>query len=1267
MPGVRLDVEIKLPNIKNPIIGRFQTDQNQSDFLQLENKDGGNLFAGIDYLGHRYGALADGDFSGVSLKTISYQVLTTDNGKLISLDSASGTTVTLLATAPDQPWFIQVQNVGSGTVTIDPNGLEIDGSTNPISLSQNEGIFIGSDGTNYYSQRGIGGIGGTGFAGVNAQTDDYTALSGDNGKLITFTKTTAVTLTLPVASPGNTWFIYIQNRGAGFLTINRNGLTIDGAATNIGLLQNQGLIVFSDGTNYFTDRGVSGVGNVNVQTDSYTLIPSDAGKLISLSKVTALTATLPATSPGPAWFVMLQNTGAGILTVSRNGRTIDGAAADLTLTTNQGTIIYSDGTNYFTERGSGSTASNVAIKPGVALGIQFVTAEGNDANDGLSLGSAKLTIMAGYDALPAAGGTVFIVGQGVSGALWPRATSTNGQGIWIMGTTDPNYASPPAGWRKCKNGSNCQVAFIGIPSSVAALNAFSGNMTSFLGGDSTNPAIWLSNVSGVTFRNLYTQYPKSFLWVGVNSNGNKNDNCGGSDLIFDNCGGNCNGGDPTLGPVVDIGPNLFWVRFTNCAFNANSFADEDDNDRCSILIDSSTPPVASITATALTSNVATVTAANDFTAGNGATVIIAGSTSTGGLFNGAWTLLSATATQFTFALTHANVTSAPDTGTATPNENFASAIIYFENLQFTGGGGIRNTNNHRGTAQHVVKNCAMEGAAATQPIYEAMGEAGSAGTFRAVINLSEGISDSGEEPPWVKVAVGLPPWSTIVSGGGGGNGVCFQGPMTYSGVEGLTSITGPICTLNDVHYPIVAPQAYNQKGSIFAKDLNQSDAARRVFIGSPRFTNLAVQLPASWVTVAAGSITTGQTAPDGTTNAGLVSGADSTLDGAKCFEGSRSYNAGDYLYFGVWMRSTRPQTDSIVSASPGLYFVFGAPGFEVKHLAGSYGTGLLSGSLLCPAVVQSDGEWQWVWGVIKVTTGVAVSYTVRAFLPASTGHNIQYYAPIFCHITSAQVQTVATTTIDSAGNSGATQSGNIVTIKTTANHNLITGQPIIIRGVTAGGYNGEFVVASTPSATTFTYYNTTTGLSTSGSGNAVPGNDSEVCDWAMNNVSYGDDLIAGALLATPRGVRLAFGGSGDNFHGILDHTALTANRTITVPDASGTIILTGSVNTFAAQQNFGGNIKVGAGGTVLSQFAVFTAALAPASVAANTSAEEEFTVTGVAITDKIFVNGPAPLAGTGIVNVRASNTDKVSITFMNTTAGGLVPTAGDYTFFAIRS
>jgi len=73
-----------------------------------------------------------------------------------------------------------------------------------------------------------------------------------------------------------------------------------------------------------------------------------------------------------------------------------------------------------------------------------------------------------------------------------------------------------------------------------------------------------------------------------------------------------------------------------------------------------------------------------------------------------------------------------------------------------------------------------------------------------------------------------------------------------------------------------------------------------------------------------------------------------------------------------------------------------------------------------------------------------------------------------------------------ASPAGATQSGYICTITTTAAHGCTAGQSVVISGVGVAGYNGTWTVATAADSTHFTFANTATGLAASGGGTATP-------------------------------------------------------------------------------------------------------------------------------------------------------------------------------------
>jgi hypothetical protein len=104
----------------------------------------------------------------------------------------------------------------------------------------------------------IGTTGATDMA-VNGQTGtSYTVLQTDKGDLVTLTNASAITVTLPQATNdfGSGFWVSFQNMGAGTATLTPTTSKIDGATT-LALTQNQGVIVASDGTNYFTMRGAA--------------------------------------------------------------------------------------------------------------------------------------------------------------------------------------------------------------------------------------------------------------------------------------------------------------------------------------------------------------------------------------------------------------------------------------------------------------------------------------------------------------------------------------------------------------------------------------------------------------------------------------------------------------------------------------------------------------------------------------------------------------------------------------------------------------------------------------------------------------------------------------------------------------------------------------------------------------------------------------------------------------------------------------------------
>lgn len=204
----------------------------------------------------------------------SYALIASDRGKHVTQSNASASAYTIAqagTTGFEDGYFTIVENIGVGALTLTPTTSTINGAATLV-LNSGMGMTIFSDGTNY---RAIvferGGI------SVNAQTGTtYTYLSGDRKKLVTHTNGSAIAGTLPQATGafGADWYTWVENRGAGTLTITPTTSTIDGAAS-LALTTNQGCLIVSDGTNYFTMRGVGGSGGGSAAF-SYEWIPAGA-------------------------------------------------------------------------------------------------------------------------------------------------------------------------------------------------------------------------------------------------------------------------------------------------------------------------------------------------------------------------------------------------------------------------------------------------------------------------------------------------------------------------------------------------------------------------------------------------------------------------------------------------------------------------------------------------------------------------------------------------------------------------------------------------------------------------------------------------------------------------------------------------------------------------------------------------------------------------------------------------------------------------------
>lgn len=80
---------------------------------------------------------------------------------------------------------------------------------------------------------------------------------------------------------------------------------------------------------------------------------------------------------------------------------------------------------------------------------------------------------------------------------------------------------------------------------------------------------------------------------------------------------------------------------------------------------------------------------------------------------------------------------------------------------------------------------------------------------------------------------------------------------------------------------------------------------------------------------------------------------------------------------------------------------------------------------------------------------------------------------------------------------------------------------------------------------------------------------------------------------------------------------------------------------------------------------IIETSLNPVAIAANTTAEQTFTVSTLQTGDFVSVSAPTATAGVGIVNARVSAPDTLALTFVNATGGSINPGAETYRILVV--
>lgn len=96
-------------------------------------------------------------------------------------------------------------------------------------------------------------------------------------------------------------------------------------------------------------------------------------------------------------------------------------------------------------------------------------------------------------------------------------------------------------------------------------------------------------------------------------------------------------------------------------------------------------------------------------------------------------------------------------------------------------------------------------------------------------------------------------------------------------------------------------------------------------------------------------------------------------------------------------------------------------------------------------------------------------------------------------------------------------------------------------------------------------------------------------------------------------------------------------------------------------------IKVGGvPSSVVRAWGRISQSLTPVSVATVATVEQTFTVPGLQVGDQVTVTPPSITTGVAPVCARVSAANTLAVTFINSTAGALVPAAGVYQIGFVR-
>jgi hypothetical protein len=605
-----------------------------------------------------------------------------------------------------------------------------------------------------------------------------------------------------------------------------------------------------------------------------------------------------------------------------------------------------------------STLSGASASTHLA-GIQYVSPLGSDANDGLTWGTAKLTIFAALEALPGGSATPPKRGNGtVYFADGARANPMANAGIWLMNYSDPNYSSPPAGWLQ-EDVHQGPLRIVGIGCRSMTANHAGGAVCTLNSGgtaDTHHPAIWISGAYPEYFENMSLTAGVG-IRGGVDSRGNRSSGVSFVNKHFENIAiivPNTAG----LGPAVDIGSNSFNDFFNHMGGSADS---------------ANVYPIASVRSSGLvrSSGVTTVktTATNMLVTGQNCGVTGAADTSFNGLF------LNITVTSgktFTVAGTQASLPNATSGGGYVVCDNAAymvmdgasgaidTSLIYIANSEFNGGGIVFHCGGNSSggfTVEHIYTENSY---APTVWATVCNGDTVTLNDIQFADPLGDVLANVRND--------GTVPWTVTAAGP-------YVGPF-IAGAE----------TPNPLH-PYLQGQNGIINGFLRAPTMVAASAPQSV-----RYANTAPTNPASWTLQYSGhgTLKPNTSDRDGGTNAATVTGASGGLNYIHFVDHPSfgALGAGDWVICAAFLQSSVGYNSQIVPRNPIYCEPENTGGYTFSKLISSSGP---SGG--------NSGEWEWnslAFKIGSISGGDAIFEV--GYTSSGSATPISAYAPVLIRI-----------------------------------------------------------------------------------------------------------------------------------------------------------------------------------------------------------------------------------------------------------------------------